>query len=214
LEFDPGTVMTEADLALSLGGVSRTPVRESRARLVKEGWMVDEGRSLRIAQVGLRDIGELFSLRVLLESEGVGLAVHRIDEYSQLEELEELGWGAPYDPADGASITEFIRRNTEFHARLTGIGGNAWLTTTLRDVLEQLERVTHIALAHGAEVRPAEWMHEHEDLLGAVIGGNESEARAVAAAQASQAKRRVVAVLRASPNVNYSSIGEKKGDSA
>jgi DNA-binding GntR family transcriptional regulator len=157
--------------------------------------MVDDSRPLHIRQVTLRDIRDLFSLRVLLESEGVALAVHNITDRDEVRELEELGWGASYDPADSASINEFIRRNTEFHARLTALGGNAWLTASLRDVLEQLERIVYVVLSEAIEIEPDVWMHEHQELLGAVLGGDEDEARRVATALASQAQKRVITLM-------------------
>lgn len=207
LEFHPGRHVTETEFALLLG-VSRTPVRECLGLLLEERWIMEEARSLRIAHMTMRDVRALFRLRLLLETEGVAQAVGQIDKRAQLEELEDLGWGASYDPTDKDSITEFLRRNTEFHARLAAIGGNTWLSSALREVLEQLERATHIALAEGPEVLPDEWVREHQELLGAVAGGSVEEARALAATQVIQAQRRVIEVLLATGAVDAATHSE------
>lgn len=209
-ELAPGRVVRENELALLLG-MSRTPLREGLGLLLRERWMVEEARRLRITRVTMPDVRQMFGLRSLLETQGIGEAVGRIDGRAQLQELEELGWGATYDPNDKASISEFLRRNTEFHTRLVAISGDAWLTDALRSILEQLERVTHITLAHGAAVEPDEWVQEHRALLTAVLAGTVEEARALVTDQVSQTRRRVIQVLVATGAVEDTNPGEARG---
>lgn len=208
LELAPGAFFTEAELTASLG-LSRTPVREALAQLRMEGLVMVEARAgYRVTPVTLKDVRELFDLRKLLEVKAVSLAVGRIDSYGQLQELEETGCGSAFDPEDQDSVAEFLRRNTEFHTGLAAIGGNARLAATLRHVLEQLERVMHLTLAEGIDVRPAEWVDEHHELLRAVIGGDEQEAARVALAQASAAQMRITEVLLSSEIITGANLGQ------
>ncbi|RWD66342.1 MAG: GntR family transcriptional regulator [Mesorhizobium sp.] len=59
LEFGPGSVLDEAELAQTMK-VSRTPVREAIIQLISEELVIRDGRSARIAPLNLDDIPRLF----------------------------------------------------------------------------------------------------------------------------------------------------------
>lgn len=193
LYLPPGATFTETGLLQSTG-LSRTPMREALARLRMEGWVVVD--PWRVAPISIGDVRELWEVRALLESKAVSLAVHRIESAEQLQELEQLGCAMSYDPADHESISAFVQSNTAFHARLAEIGGNRRLTTALRSVLEQQERIVHVAFALGVEVEPEEWAVEHRALIRAVTSGDEAHAAAVANAQSSESLARIIQALK------------------
>lgn len=211
LEHTPGTVVTEAGLAASLG-LSRTPVREMLPVLAEEGLVVVEGRGvIRVAPVTLRDVRDLCAARQVLEPAAAALAVRGVERLEDVQRLEQLGWGATLDPTDSASIAEFVRRNTEFHSLIATLSGNQVIADLLRRIFERLERVIHVVLAHGVEPEPEDWAEEHHELVNALISGDEDAARRVAAEQASRSQRRFVEVLLASDVVSRANVGDPHG---
>jgi DNA-binding GntR family transcriptional regulator len=77
-EEPPGTRLGEVKLA-ELAGVSRSPVREALRLLAAEGLVELVPRiGALVAEVGLRDVGELYACRMLLEPVATGLAVEAL----------------------------------------------------------------------------------------------------------------------------------------
>jgi DNA-binding GntR family transcriptional regulator len=74
-ELPPGTLHSVHTLAGQLG-VSRTPVREALIKLAQQGMVrFERNRGVRILQTSLRDLEEVFALRLLLEPPATRRAV-------------------------------------------------------------------------------------------------------------------------------------------
>lgn len=73
--------LTEVELATRLG-VSRTPVREAVKRLLLEGLLTrDSGPGLRVANMPLDEVEQVFDIRLLLESYAARrAAIHASDD--------------------------------------------------------------------------------------------------------------------------------------
>lgn len=66
-EFSPGSQIVEAELAQSFG-VSRGPLREALRELIEEGLLISiPYTGTRVAELSLKDIDDVFSLRTELE---------------------------------------------------------------------------------------------------------------------------------------------------
>jgi DNA-binding GntR family transcriptional regulator len=77
-EEPPGTRLGEVKLA-ELAGVSRSPVREALRLLAAEGLVELVPRiGAIVAELGLRDVSELYACRMLLEPIAAGLAVEAL----------------------------------------------------------------------------------------------------------------------------------------
>lgn len=204
LEIEPGSFFTESDLAEELG-TSRTPVREALARIRLEGLVEVEPRSgYRVSPVTLRDVRNLFGVRMLLEGESIVLAVRELRDFEQIRKLE-LVCRASFRPDDPESISEFLERNTELHVGIAKIGGNDLLASMLQHVLERLERVLHITLA--VTGGPEEWVHGHEELLSALLGGDQEQAKRVALCEATRTQRKVIEALVDADVINVANVG-------
>ena len=203
LDLPPGARVTESQLASELG-LSKTPVREALARLEQEGLVEIIARSgYRVGDVTLKDARDLLAVRTLLETEAAGLAAARIGDGEQLQALNEL-CRISYDPRDRSSIARFLQANTEFHATVAEAGDNKRLAEMLRTVLEQLERLFHLGLA--LTTTSEEMVHEHHDLVRAIMSGNVAEARAIAEAQTRASQLMVLNGLISSPSVLSANI--------
>jgi DNA-binding GntR family transcriptional regulator len=204
LDIPPGGFFTEGQLAQELG-LSRTPVREALAELRWERLVDVAGRSgWQASPVTLKDTMELGAFRGLLEGEAASLAASRLTDVAHLRALDAL-CQTSYRPEDPASVDEFLDRNTEFHCTIARAGGNDRLARALEGVLHQMERLFRIGLIYSS--RSDEIVHEHMDLLGAILAGDPQTARQVATAQARAAQRMVVDALLSSPNVREAQIG-------
>lgn len=203
LDIAPGAIFTESKMAAELN-LGKTPVREALMRLKREGLVEVLARSgYRAAPVTLRDVKELMALRVLLECEAASLAAQAMTDPHQLRSLDELCQVA-YDPHDRASISRFLRANTKFHVTIAEAAGNSRLARTLEQLLHELERIFHLGLALTA--RTQEIVHEHEDLVGAIMRGDAATAREVALAQCQASQKMVLDALLSSPSLLSANI--------
>lgn len=208
LDLRPGQTISAVEVATTLG-ISRTPATDALSRLRMEGLVtMDEGRP-RVAPVTLRDVRELFEFRACIEGEAVALAaVKSTDDIERLRALDEL-CSSSYDPEDPESVATFLSRNTAFHVSLASLSDNARLTSALRLLMEQLERVCHLTIAARRAV-PEDLVHDHADLLGAVMAGDADEARRVAVAAVRESARQAREVLSATTVVTTANLGELK----
>lgn len=203
LDMPPGMPFTERQLA-DMMGLSKTPVREALGWLHREGLVEFTARCrYRVAPVTLRDVKDLFSLRILLEAESVGLASNAAPTQSDVEELESL-CQIGYDPADRDSLVTFLRVNTAFHAELARLGGNRQLAATLEQVLDQSERLFHLA----CPLKPSsdESMRRHQDLLRVVLSGDSHLAAEMAVAHIRASQAQVIESLLSSESLQSTNI--------
>ncbi len=203
LEIPPGSSFTEAQIAAELG-LSKTPVREALMRLRHEGFVaMDPSAGYRASEVTIRDTRELFALRVLLEGEAAGLAATQAVRLADLRTLEDL-CASTYSPSDTTSVDRFLEANTRFHLMVGQAAGNQRLTHILEIMLVQMERLFRIGLLLSS--RAEEIVHEHRDLLEAILAGDADLARRVAVAQVRSSQRMVLDALVSSDEVTMMPI--------
>lgn len=183
-----GEPLREAHLAARLG-VSRTPVRESLARLASEGLVETHGRSFTVPALTSEDLDDIYDLRVLLESEAVRQVAARPAGDKQaaagiravkraLEQCE-----AAHARGDGEG---FIAANSLFRAAWLGMVRNPRL---VRTVLLYADHVRALALLTlGDPQRQAIVLRGMRDILDAIAGHDE--------AAAIDAMRRYLAISR------------------
>jgi DNA-binding GntR family transcriptional regulator len=161
LRHRPGAALTEKELA-GLYGSSRVPVREACGRLQQEGLLTSlPYKGYFVNQISLKEIGECFELRNVLEVFALELAVQRAtsEDFDRLEKLA----ATEYTYHDWASYADFLDRNLDFHIRLAALSRNEKLVVTLRDLLGGMQRFFFLGLDlgdFGAEMRD-----EHEQLV-------------------------------------------------
>jgi DNA-binding GntR family transcriptional regulator len=204
LRMPPGSAFTEGELVADLN-VSKTPIREALARLRQENLVDAMARSgYVVTPVTVKDARDLMGLRTLLEGEAASLAATRGTDLENLKELEKL-CQASYSPKDRSSVVKFLAANFDFHMAIGRLSGNARLIDALQQVLEQLERIMHLGLT--ATNRADEIVHEHTDLVNAILSGDADKAREVAVSQGHSSQRMVLEALLASDVVMSTNIG-------
>ena len=102
-------------------------------------------------------------------------------------------------PADATSVDRFLEANTVFHLMVASASASRRLTQTLEIILVQMERLFRIGLLLSS--RADEIVHEHQDLLQAILAGDSERARRVAVDQVRASQRMVVDALVSSDDV-------------
>jgi DNA-binding GntR family transcriptional regulator len=193
-ELAPGTQIFEGELATHYG-TSKTPVREALNLLGQEGLVqVLPRRGYLVAPVTLRDVQEVFQLRLLLEAAAAELAAEHITEEG-LRQLKALV-GVRYTYRDRASYARFLRANREFHVAVAEASGNQRLALFVAKLLEDMERILHL----GLDLRDSaeEMAVEHQELVDALLKGDAELARRVVTEQLQNSRKRVLEALVAS----------------
>lgn len=154
--------LREGAIASQLG-LSRTPVREAFRRLGAEGWLeITPNAGVRVAEWSLRDIEEVFEVRMLIESRVAGRAALRATEVQiarlralaeKMSEMAEL----PVDQVlDARSAI-----NAEFHDLLVE-AANSQRLKRLLDLVVEIPMVKWVFRSYRpADVRRSA-AHHHE----------------------------------------------------
>lgn len=175
----PETILVEAGLAARFE-VSRPPVREALQRLAALGFVRTVPRvGYIVTNVSLRDLDEIFAMRLVLEPLAVELAIVRVTT-TELDHLEGLARQS-FEILDERAVADrgvlLARSNSEFHQAVARSSGNGRLENTIGTLVDELERVMYL-VAYSPEPVLDSVMGEHLALIEAMRSGD-----AVVAAQ-------------------------------
>nr|WP_312866553.1 GntR family transcriptional regulator [Streptomyces boluensis] len=174
--YAQGTRLRERELSETLG-VSRIPVREALVRLAAEGLVVlSPRRGATVRRLTLRDVDELFDLRLSLEV----FAARRAAELS----ARGRSWPALQlimDQAEAATrrdcAADIAAANTAFHAELITMTGNRLLQASLQPSLGLMHWLFRLT---STDSGPRLHCEEHKNLCYAVYAGRPQLAEALA----------------------------------
>ena len=187
----PKQRLTEATVAQQLE-VGRMPAREALLRLVSEGLIqVIPRHGYAVAPITLRDVRELFELRLVIEPAAVERAVGHFDaaQHTQLKKLSEVGYRA----AGRESVRRYLRANTELHTRIARLSGNRRIADLVASILLESERLINFILpTHPQSDQTAD---EHRRLLEAMAEGDATQARRIAEGHIRATRQMVVESL-------------------
>ena len=187
----PGERLTEASIATQLK-VGKTPAREALRRLVLEGLAsVTPRHGYTVAPITLRDVEELFDLRLLVEP-AVAVLAARNREAASRSSLSRLG-RVGYGRGGRNAVRQFVRANTEFHEQIAHLSGNRRLAQLVVQLLSESERLINFGvLLHPQSDRTVD---EHRRLFEALRRGDEGSARRISEEHIRAARQMVVESL-------------------
>ncbi|MCR8551099.1 GntR family transcriptional regulator [Salipiger sp. P9] len=171
-EIKPDERLNEGDLAKRFG-VSRTPVREALNRLVMEDLLrFEPALGYYRPKIDADEIVNLYELRVILETEGVRLAVQRAtdDEIAALQ----ADWARFDICSDKTSPSERIAADEHFHERLVGLSHNDKLVEALRRLNAQIHFIRWAPSE--ADQNHRDSYRQHGDLLSVLRERDEAKA--------------------------------------
>jgi DNA-binding GntR family transcriptional regulator len=176
-EFAPGTRLTEWRIAGELG-TSRTPVREAMRRLVGDGFLqFQPNYGTFVGTWSAREIGELFDLRALLESEIAGAAALHIRAV-QIERLDSLQARIEERGADldRDNIARIAVLNRDFHLVIAQASDSPRMVAMLTNAIEA--PVVQQTFGRYTEGQLQRSFHHHRELIDAFRSGDAAWARA------------------------------------
>lgn len=160
--FAPGEHLKEDDLARRLG-VSRNPVREALQRLVHDG-LVDHrpGKGVFVHSPTLKEVGEVFHARALLESDCARLAADRISpaDLARLEGLLSLGRAA----TEAKDASRLLELNEQFHTTVVSAADNS----VMAKMMVSLQRRIRWYFSRVVVIRAAGSWDQHNEVFEAL----------------------------------------------
>jgi DNA-binding GntR family transcriptional regulator len=180
------TLMTER---LSLG---RAPVRAALARLAEEGLVqAVPRRGWMVSLVTVRDIHEVFDLRMILEPEAARRAAGggSVAGLARLDAVCDQG----YTPEDADSARRFLAANRAFHVAIAELSGNQRLARQIGRLLDESARMLVLGLS--VRDRSGEMAHEHGALIAALAARDGERASAIMREQVAASRDMVLAAL-------------------
>jgi DNA-binding GntR family transcriptional regulator len=186
-QLQPGQRLRERELSEQYG-VSRIPVREAIHRLEQDGFLVTAPRrGAVVRKLTLKDVDELFDLRVLLESFAAARAAERVaDGRADASVLRDTLAAAHAALAAGdAELASDL--NASFHDQIVALTDNALLERSIRPLRGLNRWVFGLSVNRPLEVSA----REHEGLADAIITGQPHLAQALSEAHVEAGRRPV-----------------------
>ncbi|HWX49732.1 MAG TPA: GntR family transcriptional regulator [Roseomonas sp.] len=189
----PGETLSEA-MAAQMLGLGKAPVRAALARLAEEGLVqAVPRRGWVVSLVTIRDIHEVFGLRLLLEPEAARRAAGRVDAEA-LRRLDAV-CACGYRPEDEESTYAFLDANKAFHVAVAELSGNGRLARQIDRLLDESTRM--LALGLRSRDRTGEMAHEHHALIEALALGRTELSATLMREQVAASQSMVLAALTA-----------------
>jgi DNA-binding GntR family transcriptional regulator len=173
----PGSRLRERDLSESLL-MSRIPIREALRQLEVEGFVVTyPNRGAVVSQLTLKDVAELFDLRLSLEVLAARQAALAAAEGRVGSRLREVMAEAKV-ATEAEDAVGIQRANTAYHAEVIDMTGNRLLAATMAPLLGRIRWLFALTADRDPRVEYA----EHVTLCEAIYSGNPDLAGALALA--------------------------------
>ncbi|MGW1226827.1 GntR family transcriptional regulator [Streptomyces sp. NPDC002530] len=182
--YAPGARLRERELSEALG-ISRIPVREALTRLSGEGLVVNAPRrGASVRALSLRDVTELFDLRLSLEVFAARRAAEACAAGREGSRLTAL-MAAAEDATRCGDTTAVPAANTALHAEIVAMTGNRLLRDALQPSLGLVQWLFTLTAGRDPRVQCA----EHRDICAAIHAGQPELAGALAYAHIERGRR-------------------------
>jgi DNA-binding GntR family transcriptional regulator len=173
----PGAFVTEPELMESYG-IRKTSCRIALVRLAHEGYVRSRPRKgYQISPITLRDVEEVFTLRVQVEPLAARLAAGRVD-IDLLRRLEAACRVQHPVLQLSDQIDVFMDANKAFHLAIAAACGNQRLYRLLSQLMDEMSRL--VALGFGVQRTKPEIKHDHNAMIDALADGDGKRAEVIA----------------------------------
>jgi DNA-binding GntR family transcriptional regulator len=195
-QLPPGSEVTEGELG-DLYSVSKAPLRAALARLAQDGLVRTIPRhGYVIAPVTLKNVQDMYALRLVLEPAVARLATGHVD-IALLKRINSDPGGSKSEDAE----LRFLASNREFHLVIARATGNQRMITIVTQLMDDMARLIHVGLFSSDWRRGA--MHgehksqtqEHMDLIEALAVGDADGAERAARAHVESSRELVLKAI-------------------
>ena len=171
-KYRQGQWLQENTLAEELH-VSRSPVRDALHQLAKDG-LVNEipNRGVFVREYSLKDIDELFEIRIMFESYAIRAICKNLTE-SQRQVLEQFKKDFKYFLSKG-DIVEYTKSDTLYHCTLIEMAGNATVARFYNSVKDMYAQFRMNALRLPERFQGS--ADEHIQTIDSILAGKTEEA--------------------------------------
>ncbi len=200
-QLAPGSAISES-LLCGRFGFGKAPVRSALARLVQEGLVhAQPRRGYRVSPVTLRDVHDLFDVRLILEPAAARAAAGKMSR----ETLEDLDapWRDGYMSGGGVDAT-YLAANKAFHMAIAEASGNARLAEMISQLLDETDRLIYLGLPLASE--RAEIQLGHQPLIDAIAANDADTAERIAAQHVRAAKQTRIDTIMAGSSLLEANI--------
>ena len=172
----PGSTLTEAAL-MARYRVGKSTCRLALARLVQEGFVRSVPRQgYLVVPITLKDVEEVFALRLLLEPAAAKLAAGRVDT-KLLERIERSARHNPASRDAGNRLGFFLDANRAFHHAVALASGNERLANNISALLDEMKRLVALGFVEPGD--SPEIRGDHHELVAALKAGDGKLAEAI-----------------------------------
>jgi DNA-binding GntR family transcriptional regulator len=194
-EFKPGQELRESELAAKYS-VSRSPIRDALLRLERESLVtVLPRQGYRVNPVSIRDVEEIFGLRLYVEpacaaaaAQASDSAVHTLDPFSGFTGAETY---------DGTNLDH----NCALHLAIADLADNRRLAAIEHMLVEEFFRLIRLSFSPYAERDIGSIHQQHQGIIDAIQAHDADAAHRLAAQHVRFGQARVIETLnlRAQP---------------
>ena len=202
----PGIEISETQLCAHYK-LGKAPVRMALNRLAHDGLVrAIPRRGYRVTDVTLKDIHDVFELRLMLEPMAARMAAGKVDA-QRLRALDDA-CRAGYQQGDAKSTSRFLDANKAFHVEIARAAGNGRLADAVEQLLDEMTRLLHLGL--GLRDRSQEMSREHRSLLKALVRGDGDTAERICREQIEAARGMVLSAILTSRSVMNLALGAER----
>jgi DNA-binding GntR family transcriptional regulator len=189
--LSPGSEVSENQLANDYK-LDKAPVRVALTKLAQEGLVSPiPRRGYRVAPITLKDIQDVFELRLMLEPAAMRMAAGKVNT-QRLKACDEA-CREGYIHKDAKSITRFLDANKAFHLVIAQASGNTRLAAAIEQLLDEMTRLLHLGLSSRAGSRDV--VAQHTTLIKALARGDGETAERICREQIEASRNMILAAI-------------------
>jgi len=164
-QLPPGSRISEASLTQRFS-LRQAAVRSALQRLMQEGLIekADE-RNLRVAPLTLKDVQDIYALRIIVEPKAAELAAAAGLAAPALERLRSISHSS-YELTSHAQVVEVLSANREFNLIIASASGNLRLLAAITGLQDLTLRVLYLGIR---SLNVSEWFQSmHSQIVDAI----------------------------------------------
>jgi len=187
----PGTRLRERELAVELG-VSRIPLREALPQLEADGFIQSANRrGAIVTELTLRDVQELFDVRLGVEVYATKLAARRVAGGASAADLRAAMASAD-EVLETRDVNRIAETNAELHEAIVHLAGNSLLQNMMSSVSGRDRWIFRMT----SDRDPVVACREHHELCQAIYAGDAELAGAISYSHIEKGRTPTVETLK------------------
>jgi DNA-binding GntR family transcriptional regulator len=195
--IQPGSEISESQLSTQYK-MGKAAVRVALTKLAHDGLVrAIPRRGYMVMPVTLKDIHDVFELRLMLEPAAARMAAGKVN--TQRLRTYDDACRAGYEPGDAKSTARFLEANKAFHITIAEATDNARLAGAIEHLHDEMTRLLHLGLA--LRKGPQQMLHDHKTLVKALARGDGETAERICRDQIESARNMLLSAILTSRSV-------------